>query len=487
MGRLLDWRKWPFAMRVIVPASLAVVLAFGSAALFAFWSIERIDNEALSRQVQLVRHILEKERDYLAAAQDDVSPDDDAVAALDARPMDLDFLDETLGGDFFDNHASNKIYVLDHQLQPVYAMQEGGKATVESFSPDAEVVRALAERVQDQPALTAIDAFEHGRGGVPTSTDFVRIDGRAALASIIPILGDSDDVVVPSGKAYLHVAIRFLDATLAAELEDDYLLRAPRFAPDAAVAGPEVAIPIVDQDGTSVAWFKWLPDRPGAQLMMESGPSVLAAMLAGALVLGHLLRQVSKSAKALEAARNDAQHKSVHDPLTGLANRFGFEESLRQVRAELGRGGQPAALLALDLDRFKQVNDTLGHDAGDALLRQVAGRLRLLVRETDTIARLGGDEFIVLMHRIDSPSDSTALAARIVARIAEPYMLGDHDARIGVSIGVALASTVQDLEDLASRADAALYHAKDGGRNQFRMETVGKGAAVVTLDRNRVA
>lgn len=487
MNTILNWKRWPFTLRVIVPVSVAVTFAFGSAALFAFWSIERIDGEALARQEQLVRHILDKERDYFAAAQDDVSPNDDAVLALDSRNRDIEFIDSTLGGDFFDNHASNRIYVLDHQLQPVYAMLEGGRAELQSFEPDAAIVRALAKRVQAPPALTAIDAFEHGRGPVPTATDFALVEGRAALVSVIPILGDTDDVVVPSGKAYLHVAIRFLDATLAAELEDDYLLRAPLFEPVATVKGPEAAIPIMDSDGSTVSWFKWLPDRPGRQMMMESGPSVLAAMLACALILGHLLRQVGKSARALELARNDAQHKSVHDALTGLANRGGFEESLRQVRAGLSRGSMAAALLALDLDRFKQVNDTLGHEAGDILLRQVAARLRLLVRESDTIARLGGDEFMVLMHQIDSPADCTALATRIVARISEPYMLGSNDVRIGVSIGVATASSVEALEDIVARADAALYEAKDGGRNQYRVGASAKGGEVVSIDRNRVA
>lgn len=480
--RLRDWRQLPFSVRVMAPIGLAMTITFGLAAMFGLWSTTRSDERALDRQVQLVRHILDKEKLYLSEAQDDVSPYDEAVEAL-SGDIDMEFVHEELGGEFFDSYLTHRIFILDPQLEPVYAMQGGGQASVTSFAPDAAVVRALAAQLQTPQALSAIDAFENGRADVPTAADFVVIEGRAALASVIPILGHSDDVIVPPGKAYYHVAIRFLDEGLADELKDSYLLEQPSFAADARIEANQAALPIANASGEIIAWFKWSPDRPGRMILSDSGPYLLAALLAGGFVIGLLLFRVDRASRALEAAQQAAQHRAVHDPLTGLCNRAGFEDHNRRIRAELARGGPPAALLALDLDRFKQVNDTLGHEAGDRLLRQVADRLRPLVREVDLIARLGGDEFVVLMQRVDGPGDATALASRIVAQIAEPYMIGANDVRIGVSIGIALASTLADFDDLAPRADFALYEAKEGGRNQFRLYGAAGSDNVVGLAR----
>jgi len=480
--KLRDWRQLPFSVRVMAPIGLAITITFGLAATFGLWSTARSDERALDRQVQLVRHILDKEKLYLSEAQDDVSPYDEAVEAL-STPIDMEFVHKQLGGEFYDSYLTHRIYVLNPRLEPVYAMGGGGRAPLESFDADAAVVRALATQLQTPQALSAIDAFENGRGDVPTAADFVIVDGRAALASVIPILGHSDDVVVPPGKAYFHVAMRFLDEGLAGELKDAYLLEQPGFAADDRIDANQAALPIANASGEVIAWFKWSPDRPGRQILSDSGPYLLAALLAGGLVIGLLLFRVDRASRALEAAQQAAQHRAVHDPLTGLCNRAGFEDHNRRIRAELARGGAPVALLALDLDRFKQVNDTLGHDAGDRLLRQVADRLRPLVREVDLIARLGGDEFVVLMQRVDGPGDATALASSIVAHIAEPYMIGAHDVRIGVSIGIALAATAADFDDLAQRADFALYEAKEGGRNQFRLYGAAGSDNVVGLAR----
>ncbi|HEY0147993.1 MAG TPA: EAL domain-containing protein [Allosphingosinicella sp.] len=157
-----------------------------------------------------------------------------------------------------------------------------------------------------------------------------------------------------------------------------------------------------------------------------------------------------------------------HDPLTGLSNRTHFAGQLRAFldRAE---AGQTFALHALDLDRFKAVNDAFGHSAGDELLRQVSGRLRAIVRSGDVITRLGGDEFAILQAPLENPEEeASALAARIVAQLCEPFSIDGHQVRIGVSIGIALAPADASGEaELMQRSDLALYRAKADGRSRF--------------------
>jgi diguanylate cyclase (GGDEF)-like protein len=153
-----------------------------------------------------------------------------------------------------------------------------------------------------------------------------------------------------------------------------------------------------------------------------------------------------------------------HDPLTGLANRALFNERVQQALAVLDRGAY-CALLYLDLDRFKPVNDTFGHSVGDLLLRQVAERLRACTREGDTVARLGGDEFAVVLNNLHSPSEADRLATRIINNVCASFDIEGHRISIGASIGIALAPVDGATpRDLLKNADTALYGAKSGGR-----------------------
>jgi diguanylate cyclase (GGDEF)-like protein len=157
-----------------------------------------------------------------------------------------------------------------------------------------------------------------------------------------------------------------------------------------------------------------------------------------------------------------------HDVLTGLPNRAVFGELIERALPEAARGSI-FAVLFLDLDRFKAVNDTLGHRAGDTLLKQVAGRLRAAVREIDTIARFGGDEFVILQPLIEQPAGAMRLAERIIDRVCEPYMLDGTQVSIGVSIGIAMApGDGTTAEVLLKNADLALYLATAEGRGTFR-------------------
>ncbi len=156
-----------------------------------------------------------------------------------------------------------------------------------------------------------------------------------------------------------------------------------------------------------------------------------------------------------------------HDALTGLANRTLFRERLDAALAS-ARRGQAFALLCLDLDRFKQVNDTLGHPVGDALLRAVTGRLQAALREVDTLARLGGDEFAIIQSGIEGPAATGALASRLVEELCMPFDLDGNEVKIGTSIGIALAPQDSgDADTLFKCADMALYEAKAGGRNRW--------------------
>jgi diguanylate cyclase (GGDEF)-like protein len=160
-------------------------------------------------------------------------------------------------------------------------------------------------------------------------------------------------------------------------------------------------------------------------------------------------------------------HMAHHDPLTNLPNRLLFRDRLQQAVARVRRG-ETIALLCLDLDRFKPVNDNHGHAAGDELLKAVAERLRAAVRATDTVARLGGDEFVVIQVGIRESAEAATLARRIVKALGHPYDIAGKTVDIGTSIGIAIApKDGDDPDELLRKGDHALYRCKSGGRGSF--------------------
>jgi diguanylate cyclase (GGDEF)-like protein/PAS domain S-box-containing protein len=160
------------------------------------------------------------------------------------------------------------------------------------------------------------------------------------------------------------------------------------------------------------------------------------------------------------------------DSLTGLANRGTFIERLRQTFSATRRGGKPFAILYLDLDHFKNINDTLGHQTGDSLLREVAERLKGCARDSDVVARLGGDEFAILQTDMNEPANAGTLAAAIQTAMARPYLLDGNDLNVTFSIGICpYAPDSAGAETMLAQADLALYRSKEEGRNRYRFHT----------------
>lgn len=182
--------------------------------------------------------------------------------------------------------------------------------------------------------------------------------------------------------------------------------------------------------------------------------------------------------------RKDAQQRieflAHHDPLTGLPNRLLLRDRVEQAQTLAGRLQSRVALLFLDLDHFKTINDSLGHPVGDALLKAVVERLKNCVRESDTISRQGGDEFIILLNDVRDSEAVARVADKIQQRMAEPFVLGNHSLSSTFSIGIALyPDDGEDFDSLLQKADTAMYHAKESGRNNHRFFTAQMNLQVV--------
>jgi diguanylate cyclase (GGDEF)-like protein len=202
------------------------------------------------------------------------------------------------------------------------------------------------------------------------------------------------------------------------------------------------------------------------------GAVVIIAMLANTINVALLLRRIAWGNQRLAEKIEEVSQLAWQDPLTGLPNRLYFHERLSQTLAAAERNGRQVALLLFDIDGFKSVNDTLGHEAGDRLLQEIAERVGHRLRHADTFARLGGDEFVVLMEIIRDRSDAAQVAETVIHAVGEIDLFANRGLRVGVSIGIACsepaAAQERILDELLKQADRAMYAAKRAGKGCYR-------------------
>jgi diguanylate cyclase (GGDEF)-like protein len=203
--------------------------------------------------------------------------------------------------------------------------------------------------------------------------------------------------------------------------------------------------------------------RDGEKRAVEESASPLRDASGAAIGGVLLLRDVSQAREQAQALTHAAQH----DALTGLPNRVLFQDRLTQALATVARGNR-GAVLYIALDKFKPINDSLGHPVGDKVLQEVAQRLRDCVREDDTVSRQGGDEFVLLLQRLADPRDAARVAEKLIRSVQEPILHDGHELRVGASVGISLfPQDAREARTLMKQADTALYHVKETGRGRY--------------------
>ena len=241
----------------------------------------------------------------------------------------------------------------------------------------------------------------------------------------------------------------------------------------------DASVNILDASGAVGARLSWTPDKPGILVVERVLPTLFVALLAVGLFSGFMFSHVQQVTTELVTREARATHLANHDVLSGLPNRALLTKRLDAELARIGNGSDGAAILFMDLDRFKDINDTFGHHAGDQLIRIVAQRLQGVLRGSDVLARFGGDEFAILQTNVRTPHDCATLAHRILDVIHEPIEMGGTMAQVGVSIGIAIApENGTDRDRLMRLADLALYRSKHEGRNRYSFFEIGMDDAL---------
>ncbi|MBU6269610.1 MAG: EAL domain-containing protein, partial [Sphingomonadales bacterium] len=400
---------------------------------------------------------------------------DDAVARID-NGFDKAWIDGNFANYLHAIHGVDGVFVLgDGEDQLIYAARNGVSAAPTSYAVYADTVRAML------PAIRAAEAARPPFAPDPAATRMVArpiqasaivmAGGRLHMLVVSLVQPDFGKVLPGHGRAPVVVTTRPFDRDALDRFAARYELAGLRLADRPAPNGGLAQAPLRDRSGAPVAWLVWQDRAAGKSLMLRLLTPLLCLLGVLGIISSMFFRRSAAIASDLIASEARARHLAYHDTLTQLPNRAMMFERMRLGLALARRRRATLAVHCLDLDRFKDVNDTLGHQAGDALICAVAEMLARLCRETDTVARLGGDEFVIIQP--DTTAVGAAmLAERILKAVRQPIELEYGTVEVGISIGITLIdeSAPRDGEvdpnEALRQADLALYEAKDNGRNR---------------------
>ncbi|EXU76183.1 bifunctional diguanylate cyclase/phosphodiesterase [Erwinia mallotivora] len=407
-----------FIREILLPLVLVLLITFVAASYTVGWATERSNAVALAQQQQIIKTSLSQSLSEMARQHRSLALWPPLARKLLSEPQDTAWFNQNVGSWLADMFEHQLVYIVDASGQPVYRWENGSNVPVAQFTHLRQPVEAMMRRLKAGDQMREI-------------VDFTRIDNRPAALAIGIIGSDSS-----AEQAFMLISVKFLDDRYLLSLSRRSLLSDLRYiSGHPAEAGANWLL--TDKENRPLGYLAWQPEKPGTLMLHFIGPLVAVVAL--------------------------------------------VEENLTHSLARLMRQQQQVALLLLDLDRFKLINDTYGHHAGDELIIEVGRRLGELINDGDTVGRLGGDEFVVIVNQIDSLHSVQLLCEKIIDAINRPFTLLGNDVWTGVSIGVTLApEDASDKAEMMRKADIALYEAKSQGRGQFRLFVAAMDESVKT-------
>jgi diguanylate cyclase (GGDEF)-like protein len=438
--------------------------------LLSIFLIERFDVAAADHERAIVqRGVVEvgKELDAVVATQVDW---DNAIASLDNK-FDPAWADFNLGNYLYTFNGFSHVFVIDGAAKPFYAAAHGERTGLGSYDPFKPVVDQMVPKLRLAEVKRGSIKPRPGKNNIlipPIQANaFAKVGDQYYVVTATLVQPDFGKKLPKGPRAPITVAAKPVDAAMLKAFADRYLLEGivltgPDFQAD---GRQQVVLHALDQ--TPLAALSWIPAKPGTLLRERLQAPLLVGILLLMMLAILVVRRGSTMVQELIASEQKSKHLAYHDLLTQLPNRALLFERLRVLLAQRGPGKRPLAVICVDLDRFKEVNDTLGHHAGDLLIQAVATRLQQACPQAELIARLGGDEFVIL-HEMTGEDVLEVLPARVLATISERVGTEYGWLEVGCSLGVAVIDNpgVEPSEALRW-ADIALYRSKESGRNRM--------------------
>ncbi len=471
---------------------LTLVVASGIGALLlvvlaAVWAGAESDAAALERQRQLVTARL---NDQVSRVAQDMQLMGAGYASLLADFTDLNSRPATENRNAASSHLTSArkfseivTHVFGYDM--VFIVNASGQLSIPTGKPTAKrfnwvrpLLIPMLRGVREKQRQLSGGDLSREEGSFFASAELMRLEGRPSITGIVPIVPVTDpqepQPVLSSDEHYL-IAFRFLDGAALDALSREQGLNGARFARTADNDLTEVAFQ-VEASATKepLGFIVWTPDLPGSRVIGRLAPALSIVTILLGILFFTLIVRLRRSWRELEISELNARHLSLYDVLTKLPNRALFTSKLDDAYSDAKSTDRSVVVAFIDLDRFKEVNDTFGHAVGDELILSAAQRMQALLSPADTLSRIGGDEFALILTDQNFKNAGLEFCEYLIAELSHPFVLrnGTAVAQIGCSIGISLISgNGQPPHEVLRQADVALYHAKSSGRGRcFRYE-----------------
>ncbi len=458
--------------------TIAVAIGFFGIALlaviaYAGWSA---NETSTGRERTLVDNALNESIARALNEQKSVAWWDDPILKITDAAIDIEFTDANFGAFLTETYAHDEVYILNAKDRPLYGFANEERLDPSAFERlRAEVSSVISEVRNGKATLnsrpnTFNDSqvnyrFLNGVHVARWAGHIQNVDGKPAVVAGMTIVPNIDRTLLTSTPNLL-LTITYIDEEFISQIGHSLLLHDLKLTPEPASADGLVSQAFVGDDGLLLGYLNWTSKRPGRVLLTIILPLVAFGVLAVGLLSNAMLGRLRRTSDELARREAEARHEAKHDALSGLPNRVHMVERIDRFLESCFHCPHEIRAVAayLDIDRFKDINDTLGHDAGDRLIKLVALRLSAKLRPTDFLARFGGDEFVILCAPAEADACGT-LAERIADAFAQPFSIKGQKIRVSASVGVAVApDNGTTADELMRHADIALYEAKDQGR-----------------------
>jgi diguanylate cyclase (GGDEF)-like protein len=447
-----------------MPVGVIVVISILCVAVAILVSAKRANEAAIQSEQQLIRNAIIDRGQRALRVVENVAAAPHAKAKLHDR-YDPEFAERRVGQEIGESFHFDVTAIVgsDDQIKYVHVRAEGGGAPADLRADLTAALDVLRGRTQTLPDDVIPLPLEKIIGSPGTGTALIKNSDHGPAfvlaAAVAPDRAHVGDAPIIVGEKYINDRLL---SNIGRRLQVDglHLFNA------AAAAADERVFDLKDARDQTIGRLAFRPQLPGGGVLISAAPFIALALLGICLLIGLAIRTMRRTGAAVAASEQQLRHLAMHDPVSGLPNRIYFAERLEQAIRDVRCGGLSAAVFYIDLDHFKDVNDTLGHHIGDALILAVTQRLSRVMRAEDLVARLGGDEFAIIT---DCESDSyslQAIAGRIIAAVCAPYAISGHNIIIGASVGIAVIDRRNEAADILRYADMALYRAKNEGRNR---------------------
>lgn len=460
-------------LSIVLPISIIVAVAILCVVVAVVTSARRADEVTFEHEKRLLSRAIANHGEQLLRELESVSSGDEAVRRIRDQ-FDHDWVHNRVGLWLKHYFEHDFVFAADTSDRLTYALL--GRSSVDpswfnsivpELAPTIDYIRGRSGNEPKDAILISEPRPSSNNEKQGRATLIQRFLGRpAALAAAL--IAPSEQIAESLTRATtpIVVTVKFIDEDMLAEIAARLQLNGLRIAETAST--DEHSYDLKDNSGQTIMSLVWSPKRPGAEIVTSVVPFIAIAFAGFALLAALIHGYMRRTAATIAQGEQRLRYLALHDPLCGLPNRNYFGERLEAVIKEVRAGAPPAAVFYIDLDHFKDVNDTLGHPVGDELIRNVTARLSGLLRPEDLVSRLGGDEFAVI---IAGGADVAALqrtAERIISAICAPYSISGHNILIGASIGIAIVNRKSEdaAADVMRYADMALYRAKNEGRNR---------------------